>query len=82
MRTISNSKCPLRYVGTSASPAAGPGTPNPLASPWYRRSRQTIVLATSAISAVKNSGRIMPRLAVVSVMMMTAVSGARTTPTK
>ena len=38
--------------------------------------------APSAMSAEANSGRIIPRLAVASTMMITAVSGARTTPVK
>ena len=53
---------------------------NSRASAWYSFSLQTSRPAASAISADVNKGRIIPRLAVASTMMMTAVSGARTTP--
>jgi hypothetical protein len=41
-----------------------------------------VLAAKSPISAAASSGIIRPRLAVVSEMMITAVSGARTTPLK
>ena len=50
--------------------------------PWYSFSRQINWLTPSAMKAVANIGSIRPRLAVVSDRMMTAVSGARTTPAK
>lgn len=49
---------------------------------WYSFSRQTMALTASAIRAVANSGRIIVRSAVISIMMMTEVIGARTTPVK